>query len=79
MSATTDDTQVMTNNAFADAVGCDFTMASRLRNGQRLPGIRLMIRIQAAFDLPYDDLMQAYEGGPESFGAYLRTHVFEAA
>lgn len=73
MTATT---QPMTNKAFGEAAGCDFTMASRLRNGDRLPGIRLMIRISEAFDLPYDDLMAAYQEGAPAFGAYLRTHVF---
>lgn len=67
----------MTNKAFGEAVGCDFTMASRLRNGDRLPGLRLMIRISEAFDLPYDELVAAYQEGHAAFGTYLRQRVFD--
>lgn len=69
----------MTNEGFATAVGCHFTMASRLRNGRRLPGLALMAKIKEAFNLPYDDLMAAYDEGAEAFGRYLRINVFKDA
>lgn len=72
-------TPTMTNERFAELVGCHFTMASRLRNGNRLPSLSLMQSIHEAFNLPYDDLMSAYKLGAAAFGQYLRLMVFQDA
>lgn len=67
-----------TNMAFARKCGVHFTMASRLRNGHRLPSTSLLIRIHKKYHLPLADLTKAYSGGREAFGAYMRENVFEA-
>lgn len=69
----------LTNEKFGELVGCHFTTSSRLRNGERLPSLNMMTKIQKAFDLPYDDLMSAYEGGAAVFGRYLSVKVFGEA
>jgi len=69
--------RVTTNFEFADRVGCDFTTASRLRNGQRLPSRDMLSRIIKAFDLDPAEALTASED-PATFSAYLREHVFTA-
>lgn len=66
----------MTNEAFAQATGCTFTMASRLRNGRRLPSAALLIRIMDAYDLDAEEILLAHQGGPEIFGQYIRKMVY---
>lgn len=66
----------VTNEEFGDRVGCDFTMASRLRTGDRLPSRDLLRRIVAVYDLDGSEALRASESG-ETFSAYLRKHVFE--
>jgi transcriptional regulator with XRE-family HTH domain len=68
----------VSNNEFAKAVGCHYTLSSRLRNGHRRPSVEMLNRIRKAYDLDADDLLSAYEAGPEDFAQYLRRHVFEA-
>jgi len=67
---------MLTNYEFAERVGCDFTMASRLKLGKRMPSADLLVRIIRAFELPPDEVIAAYEGGPTVFSRYLRTRVF---
>lgn len=66
-----------TNMAFARKCGVHFTMASRLRNGHRLPSTSLLIRISKVYHLPLRDLTVAYSDGRDAFGQYMRAHVFE--
>lgn len=67
----------VTLEAFADRVGCHFTTASRLRNGQRMPGRELLGRIVEEFDLdPQETLRIFTREDPEEFGEYLRANVF---
>lgn len=67
----------VTLEAFADRVGCHFTTASRLRNGQRMPGRELLGRIVEEFDLdPQETLRIFTREDPEEFGEYLRSNVF---
>lgn len=66
----------VTNEEFGERVRCDFTMASRLRTGDRLPSRDLLRRIVAAYDLDGDEALRESET-PERFSAYLRKHVFE--
>lgn len=67
----------LTNEEFAEKVGIHFTMASRLKNGQRLPSVRTLLRIAEAFDVPLDDLARAYEYGADEFGALLRDRIYK--
>lgn len=69
----------MTNEDFAKRVDVHFTMASRMRNGQRLPSVKTLVRISQEFNLPVETLTTAHSAGPEAFGKLLRERVFEAA
>lgn len=66
----------MTNQEFADAIGCHHSMASRLRSGSRLPSIDLMERISQEFQIPITELLSARREGAEEFGRVLRDRVF---
>lgn len=50
-------------------------MASRIRNGKRLPGMATIRRIHREFDVPLDVLVDAYSEGPDAFGRLLRDHL----
>lgn len=67
----------MTNEDFGDKVGCHYSMASRLRNGERLPSRDLLRRIISAFGLNRAEAYEAYDQGREEFSRYLRDTVFE--
>lgn len=67
----------VTNNEFGDRVGCDFTMASRLRNGERLPSRELLERIVAAYGLDGNEALAATRAGRSAFKEFLRIKVFE--
>lgn len=68
----------VTLEAFADRVGCHFTTASRLRNGQRMPGRELLGTIVREYDLDQNEVFAIYtREDPEEFGAYLRDKIFE--
>jgi transcriptional regulator with XRE-family HTH domain len=67
----------MTNEEFGDKVGCHYSMASRLRNGERLPSRDLLRRIISAFKLDRAEAYEAYDQGREAFSQYLRDAVFE--
>lgn len=65
----------MTNQEFANAVGCSTTMASRMRNGKRAPSVATLRACIAAFDLDFEEALD-YAGSPVGWGAYLRQFVF---
>lgn len=67
----------VTNQEFAEATGCDSTMASRLRNGHRLPGADLLHRIATEYEIPLELLHQKRDEGCEAMGAFLRDAIFE--
>ncbi|MEV0151550.1 MULTISPECIES: helix-turn-helix transcriptional regulator [unclassified Nonomuraea] len=67
----------LTNLEFAMAVDCDFTHASKIRNGQRLPSLPLLIKIRQVYGLDGNDVLDAYQDGPVTFAAYLNSKVFE--
>lgn len=67
----------MTNEEFGEKVGCHYSMASRLRNGERLPSRDLLRRIISAFGLNRAEAYEAYDQGREAFSRYLRDTVFE--
>jgi len=67
----------MTLDEFAKRAKCHLSTASRLRSGERLPSLSLLARLGREFELPYDELIDAYEQGRPAFAAYLRTNVFD--
>jgi transcriptional regulator with XRE-family HTH domain len=69
------------NTDFGRRVGVHFTMASRLRNGHRVPSPQTMLAIRKAFDLSpveVDAMVQAADT-PDTFGAWARANLFEEA
>lgn len=66
----------VTNEEFGNRVGCDFTMASRLKNGRRLPSRDLLSRIVEAYGLDATEALAASSAGKEAFAAFLDRHVF---
>lgn len=77
MLMTTLDKEVVTNETFAKAIDVHFTMASKLRNGHRMPSIPTLIRIWQAYGLDGNELLAAAAQGEESFGRFLRGRIFE--
>lgn len=69
---------MVTNNEFARLTGCDYTMASKIRNGTRKPSTGLFTRIILVFDLDAEQAVQAYAGGAVMFSDFLRKQVFNA-
>lgn len=67
----------MTNEEFGEKVGCHYSMASRLRNGERLPSRDLLRRIIATFELNRIEAYEAYDHGKDGFSQYLRDAVLE--
>jgi transcriptional regulator with XRE-family HTH domain len=67
----------LTNEAFAEAVGCDFTHASKIRNGSRLPSLQLLIKIREVYALDGNEVLDAYAAGSGPFAEYLNSKVFE--
>lgn len=66
----------VTNHAFATAVGCNYTMASRLRSGNRMPSAKMLTRICAAYQLDEGEALRAHARGQDAFSAWLREKVF---
>jgi len=54
---------MVTNAEFARLTGCNYTMASKIRNGARMPSGALFSRIVRVFDLNGDAAVEAYAGG----------------
>lgn len=66
----------VSNAAFGHAVGVHFTTASRYRNGERVPSIDKARKIAQVYGLDLDELTEAMASGRETFGHYIRMHVF---
>lgn len=66
----------VTNEQFGYRVGCDYTMASRLRSGKRLPSRELLERIVVAYGLDGNEALTATATGPLAFARFLDEHVF---
>ena len=75
----------MTNTEFARRVGCHHTMASRLRNGHRVPSVHMLARILTTFDFDQQSLNRLWvalsentseEARAAKFGEWLRDAVF---
>lgn len=72
----------ITNSQFAESVGIHFTMASRLRNGFRSPGLATVIATMRAYNLTCKqtaDWLEAIALGPTASGAWLRANIFTAS
>lgn len=67
----------VSNHQFADKVGCNYTMASRLRNGKRTPSAQMLVKICEAFDLNKGEALQAYSQGREAMAKWLRDEIFD--
>jgi len=68
----------LTNEQVGERLGIDFTTASMLKTGRRLPSASLMVRIWDAFNLNGDDLLGAYKAGRPAFASYMQEMVFTA-
>ncbi len=66
----------VTNPEFGDTVGCDYTTASRLRSGERLPSRSLLSSIVKAYNLDANEALDAADKGGEEFAKYLDEMVF---
>jgi transcriptional regulator with XRE-family HTH domain len=69
-----------TSNAdFARLVGVHFTMASRLRNGHRIPSPQTMLAIRDAFKLTPQEVNEMVDAcsSQEQFGSWCRWRLFE--
>jgi transcriptional regulator with XRE-family HTH domain len=62
----------ITNDAFAARIGVSHSMASRIRNGRRLPSVRTLDAIHRELNIPLDELHRAHLAGPEEFSAVVR-------
>lgn len=64
----------VSNREFADMVGCDYTTASRIRNGKRKVSLKLFNKIITVFKLDCDEALSAFE--KDQFGPFLQENVF---
>lgn len=65
-----------TNSSFAARVGCNYTMASRLRSGNRMPSVYMLVRICSAYELDEGEALRQFAKGPTAFSQWLRDGVF---
>lgn len=67
----------VSNHKFAEQVGCNYTMASRLRNGKRMPSAEMLVKICQAFGLDMGAALRAFAGGNASMARWLREEIFD--
>ncbi|MFI7042657.1 helix-turn-helix domain-containing protein [Microbispora rosea] len=68
----------LTNYEVGERLGIDFTHASMLKTGRRLPSARLLVELWDKFNLSGDDLLGAYKAGRPAFATYMQEMVFTA-
>ena len=71
----------VTNFDFAAKTGIHYTMASRLRNGERKPGLATVTATKDAFQLSDAEVTEWLDHiaqGAEQSGKWLREHIFDA-
>lgn len=75
----------LTNGEVGRRIGCHFTMASRLRNGKRVPSVAMLAKIILAFDPGEDALSELWsmlsmatseEERASFFGTWMRKYIF---
>jgi transcriptional regulator with XRE-family HTH domain len=69
----------LTNPRFAELTGCDFTSASKIRNGHRRPSLELFMRMMIVFNVDANDAVDAWKRGPRAFTDFLNEMIFEPA
>jgi transcriptional regulator with XRE-family HTH domain len=62
----------ISNADFGKRIGVTHSMASRIRNGQRLPSTARIAAIHREFEIPLDQLIGAAEKGPTAFSQLMR-------
>jgi len=71
----------ITNEEFGLKIGCDATMASRLRNGQRLPSrerLEQIVRVYGSDDPSFGSrALLASSKGPGHFAEFLKVEIFD--
>jgi transcriptional regulator with XRE-family HTH domain len=68
---------VPTNQELGDAIGVSSSMASRIRNGHRLPGVNTLTLISKYLNVDLAHLHAAYSQGSRVFGAEVRRYLEE--
>ncbi|MEV0237586.1 helix-turn-helix transcriptional regulator [Nonomuraea sp. NPDC050786] len=67
----------LTNFAFAKAMGCDHSTASKIRDGKRLPSLSLFARMVGYYELDANEGIRAYLRGRQAFVQWMNDRVFE--
>ena len=67
----------MTNQELADAIGVSASMASRLRNGHRLPGVEVLGKLAEYLDVDLERMVAAHAQGTQAFGVLVRGRLLE--
>lgn len=70
-----DNAETISNQQFAQDVGCHHSMASRLMSGDRLPSLDMLHRISEAYGIERDQLVDHSLEGAEAFGRFLRSKL----
>jgi transcriptional regulator with XRE-family HTH domain len=66
---------MLSNKELGSRIGVSQSMASRIRNGRRRPGVRTIERIHREFDIPLAVLLEAHRAGAPAFGALLTEYL----
>lgn len=66
-----------TNKEFGDSIGVSSSMASRIRNGHRLPGANTLTQLSIYLNADLAHLHAAYSQGSRVFGAEVRRFLEE--
>jgi hypothetical protein len=69
----------LTNTRFAELTGCDFTSASKIRHGVRMPSLKLFMIFARVFRIDANDAVDAYWKGQDAWVEFLNEMIFEAA
>lgn len=65
----------MSNKQLADLMGVCPSMASRVRNGKRLPSTKVAMKMHEGLGIPLDVLMAAHTAGAVEFGQLVTAHI----
>ena len=65
----------MTNKVLGDAIGVTPSMASRIRNGKRLPSIKVLVALADFLGVSIERLLVAYNEGPDDFGVVVQYSI----
>lgn len=69
----------MSNKQLADLMGVSPSMASRVRNGKRLPSTKVVMRMHQRMNIPLDELMAAHTAGVQEFGQLVAQYAGRSA